>query len=233
MGLRMLVGAFRGYESTAAVVEVIMALRRAIDAVGSMQSGVEPLRRIGRCHLAAEHEAPLVEIGAGVILGIEIAALPAPVGPGPGGAVENLLGAALGLAALVRRELGERLLVGSVAPQPSRHIALHYRLQPGRNPRLAEILLREDVAGDLAPFHRHFHIAELEDDGAVRIANLARRPSERDGCVRILPSPGEPTSDTHTNSPLERLFRRQTQYLAFPTNRTAKSIIVPSNASLS
>src|SRR5258706_556444 len=147
-----------------------LALRRAIDAVGPMQSGVEPLRRIGRCHLAAEHEAHLVEIGAGVILGIEIAALPAPVGPGPGEAVENLLGAALGPAALVRRELGERLLVRSVAPQPSRHIALHYRLQPGRNPRLAEILLREDVAGDLTPFHRHFHIAELEDDGAVRIA---------------------------------------------------------------
>src|SRR3546814_19904706 len=76
-------------------VDVVVALARAVDAVGPGQAGVEPLRRVRRGDLAGQHVAHLVVVGAGVLLGVEVAALPAPVGPGAGHAVEHLLGRGL------------------------------------------------------------------------------------------------------------------------------------------
>ena len=74
-------------------VDVVVPLPRAVDAVGPVQPGVEPLRRVRRAHLRREHVAHLVVVGAGVGLGGEVAALPAPVGPGAGQPVEDLPGA--------------------------------------------------------------------------------------------------------------------------------------------
>ena len=76
------------------VVDVEMALARAVDAIGPVQAGVEPLRRVGGAFLRRQHVAMLVVEGAGVILAVEIAALPAPIGPGAGEAVEHLAGGA-------------------------------------------------------------------------------------------------------------------------------------------
>ena len=64
--LRVLVGRLGLGQLAALVVDVIVALPRPIDAVGPVQAGVEPLRRIGRGHLPRQHEARLVEIGLGV-----------------------------------------------------------------------------------------------------------------------------------------------------------------------
>ena len=91
MRLRMLVGGGRLHELAGLVVDVEMALARAVDAIGPMQAGVEPLRRVRRHHLHRQHVAVLVEEGLRVGLGGEIAALPAPIGPGAGEPVEHLL----------------------------------------------------------------------------------------------------------------------------------------------
>src|SRR5260370_8589154 len=78
-----------------------MALARPVDAVGPVQAGVEPLRRIGRADLRRQHVAMLVVEGAGVFLAVEVAALPSPVGPGAGHAMEDP--AAILFAAVARR----------------------------------------------------------------------------------------------------------------------------------
>ena len=46
MRLRVLIGAGRRRQLAAAVVDVVMALRRAVDAIGPVEPGVEPLRRV-------------------------------------------------------------------------------------------------------------------------------------------------------------------------------------------
>ena len=93
--LGVLVGRLGLFQIAALVVDVVVTLGRAVDAVGPMQPGVEPLRRVGRGHLERQHGDELVVEGAGVRFSIEVAGLPAPVGPGAGEAVEDLLGRAL------------------------------------------------------------------------------------------------------------------------------------------
>ena len=181
--LRMLVGAGRGGQLAGAVVDIVVALARPVDAVGPVEAGVEPLRAVGRRLLGGEHEAQLVEEGAGVLFRVEIAALPAPVGPRAGEPVEDLPGVLLGDGALVLGEAGERRLVGHRAPQPGRDVVLLESLQAGRHAGLAEVLLRQDVAGHLAPRRRHLDVVELEDDRAVRIADFASRRPEFDAVI--------------------------------------------------
>src|SRR3984893_17931147 len=103
--------------------------------------------KVSRRNLVVEH--------AGVLRGVEIAALPAPIGPGPGHAVEDVSG--IGFAAVTGSlgQTGQRPPVGSVAPQPGRHTLLDDRRQARRYTRLAEVLLGEAVAGDLDPLRRN------------------------------------------------------------------------------
>ena len=93
-----------------------MPLAGAVDAIGPVQAGIEPLRAVGRAHLPGQHVAHLVVEGLGVVLGVEIAALPAPIGPGAGHAVEHLAGRWSRRPVLAPSGLG----VGLVAPQPLR-----------------------------------------------------------------------------------------------------------------
>ena len=122
----------------------------------------------------------LVEEGARVVLAGEVAALPAPVGPGAGQAVEHLAGVGLADVAVVLGQLGERALVGDRAPQPGRDLRLLDALQARRHAGLAEILLGEDVGGHLAPVLGDLEVLQPEDDGAVRILDLGRGAAERD-----------------------------------------------------
>jgi hypothetical protein len=52
-------------------VDVEVALAGAVDAIGPVQAGVEPLRRVRRDHLGGQHVAQLVEEGAGVLLAVK------------------------------------------------------------------------------------------------------------------------------------------------------------------
>src|SRR5262249_1122323 len=115
--LRMLVGGFRFHELAGGEVDVEMPLARSVDAVGPVEPGVEPLRGVRRGHLLREHMDELVEEGARVRLRIEIAALPAPVGPGAGEPLEDLFGGMFAGGALLLRKRRQRRLVGGRAPQ--------------------------------------------------------------------------------------------------------------------
>ena len=197
----MLVGRLRLDELAGLEVDVIVALARPIDAIGPMEAGVEPLRRIGRADLTREHEPHLVEIGARVVLAVEQAGLPAPIGPGAGEAVEHLLGRGLGAEALVLRQRAERGLVGDRAPQEGRNALLLDSLQPRRHARLAEIFLRQHVGRDLAPGGRNLDAFERKHDRAVRIADFALGRREGDELIGRDVRLGEIPLDPHRFRP--------------------------------
>ena len=199
--LRVLVGRFRLHHLSGLEVDVIMALARPIDAIGPMEAGVEPLRRIGRGHLACQHEPHLVVIGARVLFAVEIAGLPTPIGPGAGEAVEHLLGRGLGAEALCLRQSDERCLVRDRAPQERGNALLLDALRLRRNAGFAEIFLRQHVGRDLAPGGGNLDALKREHDRAVGIADLALGSREGDEVVeararlRIVPF------DLHRSSP--------------------------------
>src|SRR5208283_1891011 len=67
--------------------------------------------------------------------------------------------------------------------QPGGNALLLDLFQARRDAGLAEIFLRQHVGGDLRPLLRHFDVVGMEDDGAVRIADLAGGEPEDD--VRV------------------------------------------------
>ena len=116
--LRVLIGRLRLGHLAGLEVDVVVALAGAVDAIGPVQAGVEPLRRVRRHHLPRQHVAKLIMEGAGVVLAGEVAALPAPIGPAAGQTVEHLLGGMLAAEPLGLGQGGERLGVRYRAPQP-------------------------------------------------------------------------------------------------------------------
>ena len=200
MRLRVLIGAGRARQLAGAVIDVAMALRRAVDAIGPIEPGVEPLRRVGRAHLAGEHEAgSRRRRRAASVLGVEIAALPAPIGPGAGQPVEHLAG--VGLAA----EPGAR--PGSAASANSSACRRHSQdgtpasgtgISVAGTPALRKYFCARMSAGDLAPFRRHLDAVGVEHDRAVGVANLARRGAERNLLVGISAGCGKATRDLHS-----------------------------------
>ena len=86
----MLVSVSRVLQFATGRVDERVALSRPLDAIGPMQSGVEPLGAV-RCRaLACDQVTHLVEVGAGISLAGEVAVLPAPVGPGPCESTEEI-----------------------------------------------------------------------------------------------------------------------------------------------
>ncbi len=201
--LGMLVGRLGLDELAGLEVDVIVALARPVDAIGPVEAGVEPLRGVGRGDLARQHEAHLVVIGAGVLVAVEHAGLPAPIGPGAGEPVEHLLGRGLGAGPLGLGQRLERLLVGDRAPQERRDVHLLDPLQPRGHARLAEIFLREHVGGHLAPGGRNLDLVEREDDRAVGIADLAPGHGEGDPVVGRSARLGVVPLDSHRSRPLD------------------------------
>ena len=122
MRLGMLVGGRGVGQFAGLMVDVHVALAGAVDAVGPVQAGVEPLRRVGRRDLAGQHAAQLVVEGLGIFLAVEVAVAPAPIRPGVGQPVEDLAGVGLTAGPL---------------PLGFRHAGL------------AEVLLGQDVGRDL------------------------------------------------------------------------------------
>jgi hypothetical protein len=179
----MLVGRFRFGQLAGLPVHVIVALAGSVDAIGPVQAGVEPLRRIRRHHLLGQHVAQLVVERARVVFGGKVAALPAPIGPAAGEAVEHLLGGELADIALGFGQRGQGLGVRHRTPQPGRHGLFLDLLQASGDAGFAEVLLGEHVGGDLRPEFGHLDIFEAEYHRAVGIADLRCRQSEINPCV--------------------------------------------------
>jgi hypothetical protein len=201
MRLRMLVARLRLGELAGLEVDIEMALAGAVDAIGPVQAGVEPLRRVRRHHLARQHEAQFVVEGRGVRLRGEIAALPAPIGPAAGEPVEDLLGRDLGAVALGFRQLRQRLFVGDRTPEEGRDVVLLDLLENGGHAGLAEIFLREHVARDLRPGLGHLDAFEPEDDRTIGITDFAHRRAERDRLIGRLAGGGMAALDAHKRLP--------------------------------
>jgi hypothetical protein len=172
-----------------------------------MQAGVEPLRRIRRHHLHRQHEAVLVEERLRVGFGRKIAALPAPIGPGAGQPIEHLLGRLFAGEAFGLGQFRERRFVGNAAPQPRGDRLLLDLFAAGGDAGFAEIFLRQHIGGDLRPLLRHFNVFGMEDDGTVRIADLARRETERDAGVWRLSLFGVAPLDPHSLPPVSCVSR--------------------------
>ena len=191
MGLGMLVGAVRLGQLAGLIVHIEVTLAGAVDAIGPMQAGVEPLRAVGSPHLLAQHIAHFVIEGLGVILGVEIAALPAPIGPGSGQTVENLLGG------MFAGSLGVSILL--LAPQPFGHTFFAHGLQGlgFGHAGAAEILLSQDVAGHLGPFGRHLDITLGEDHRSIGIADFRGGVLKADALVGGLTGGRKVTLDAH------------------------------------
>src|SRR5690606_16207217 len=132
-----------------------------------------------------------------VFFRVEIAALPAPIGPGAGETVEDLPRVALRAEAVFRAQRLKRIGVRHVPPQEFRYAFLRHGFQHRGHARLAEIFLGEHVAGDLAPLRRDLNVLQVEDDRPVGIADFARRRAEGKTFVRRLTLDCEATLDTH------------------------------------
>jgi len=133
MGLRMRIGIGRLRELLRIGIDVIVALRTPGDAVGEVETRIEPLRRVRRRHLTQQHEGDLVVEDLGIFRRIEITVLLAPPAPAAGHAVHDLANGRFGT------ENGTALLVDN---RITGDIYL-------RNTGLAEIFLRQDVRGNL------------------------------------------------------------------------------------
>ena len=167
-----------------------------------MQAGIEPLWRVRRDHLAGEHVTLLVEEGLCIVFRLEIAALPAPIGPAAGKAIENLLGAHLGAETLVLRQLGKFGLIRHRAPEEGRNVVFLNLLQMLRNARFAEIFLRQNVGSHLAERFRHIDVFKTEHDGTVRVADFACGRLESNPGIGRNAGFGEITLDPHDSDAL-------------------------------
>ena len=135
--LRVLVGRLGLLQRARLEIDVVVTLGRAVDAIGPMQPGVEPLRRVGRRDLERQHGEELVIEGAGIRFAVEVAGLPAPIGPGAGEAVKHLLGRALALARLVVCRVRAHL-----RPPGPAHSATATPARPPRAPACAGLRCR-------------------------------------------------------------------------------------------
>ncbi len=195
--LGMLVGGLGLGQLAGEGIDIEMALAGAVDAVGPVQARVEPLRRVRGNALRGEHVGKFVLEGGSVFLGSEILALPAPVGPGAGETVEDLAGVGFRAVALTLGERLEGFGIGHGAPQEGGNVVLLHLLQARGHAGLAEIFLREDVGGDLGELCGHIDIGEPEDDGTVRVLDLADGLAEFDLRIGRLAGFGETTFYAH------------------------------------
>ncbi len=137
-------------------IDVVVALRRPGQSVGIVQSRVEPLRGIRSGHLMRQHVAELIVKRGGVFRRLEVVVRFSPMGPAAGQPFEYLAGVALSPQNLF-------------AVRPDDRIA---GFVPLRHPGFPEILLRQDVDGELRPGFRNVDLVQLEHGRSIGIADL-------------------------------------------------------------
>src|SRR5690606_20038877 len=151
-----------------------------------------------------QHVAGLVEEGAGIGFRVEIAMLPAPIGPGAGHAVEKLGGAGLAAGRAALQRLFVRRVGGLAALQPCGHAVLGHALEGRGHTSLAQTALGQHVGRHLRPFGGHFHPVEMEHHRAVGIADFAADGGEAHRLVWGLVRAGETAVYAHALCPLAR-----------------------------
>ena len=181
MGLAVAVGILGPQRLATARIVVEMALGGAGDAVGEIQSRVEPLGGVGGAHLVKEHVGQLVVESLAILGGVEVAVLFAPVAPAAGEAMDHLPGAALGA--------GDDVALG-IADGLAGVVGLG-------DAGLAEVFADHDVGGELRPLARYLRIVHFEDDRAVGIGDSAGAFFVFDGLKGILALFGESARDLH------------------------------------
>ena len=168
MRLGVFIGRLGFYQLAGFVIDIMVALTRTVDAVCPMQTGVEPLGRIRCGHLGGQHIAHFIVVGLRIGLGGKVTALPAPVCPRTCQTVENLLGRGFACLFNVRRRRRG-------FPKKLGHILFFDLFQIGRNARLPEVFLCDDVGCDLAPGCRDLNLIKTEHDGPVWVSNFRCR----------------------------------------------------------
>ena len=185
----MFVGRFGARQLAGFVINVVVALRGAINAVRPVQARVEPLRRIGRGTLAGQHMAHFVVIGLRIVLAGEISTFPTPIGPCTRQTVEHLPGGSFAAH--------DGTLSRDRAPQKLRHAFFSDLLHRRGHTRLAEIFLGDHVTCDLAPTGWHFDIVEFENDRTIRVADFGHCGHKIQICVCVLPGFGKFSFNFH------------------------------------
>ena len=154
VGLRMLIGRLGLGELAGFEIDIVVALGRTINAIGPMQAGVEPLRADWARTSGGPAWRNVRRRRPRIFFRVEIAALPAPIGPGAGEAVEHLLGRTFTGGAVLLGHAFQGGFIGHRAPQPGGHGLFLKTLQRLGNTGLAEILLGENVGRHLRPGRR-------------------------------------------------------------------------------
>ncbi|ENN86912.1 hypothetical protein RHSP_15075 [Rhizobium freirei PRF 81] len=180
MRLRMLIGRLGLGELAGEGIDIEMALAGAVDAVSPMHAGVEPLRRVRSDALGGEHIGKLVAESGSIFFRREVAALPAPIGPGACKAIEDLTCIGFGAALLILGQVLHGSVVGHGAPQEGRNVVFLNLLELGGHACLAEILLRQNVGGNLGKLRGNVDIFEAEHNRTVGVLDLAGRLAEFD-----------------------------------------------------
>ena len=142
--------------------------------------------------LRSEHVAQFVFESLGVVAAVEVAVVFTPRTPTAGETVEHLARVALaaehGLARFIEQGLACPVHLGACLV----HLG---------HSRLAEVLLRHDVDGDLAPVGRRVDVARFEYERTVGVADLGVPLREWDAFVGRLALDREPPADLHVCVP--------------------------------
>ena len=182
--LWMLISAVAFRQFAALKVHIMMALRRTVDAICPVEARIEPLWGVGRGNLCGQHEAQFVVKRAGIRLGVEIAAFPAPIGPGASQPVKDLPGVFLRAKALVFRQIVQAGLVCFMSPKPGRNVLIFDRAKGCGHACFAEVFLRQNISRNLAPVCRNCDVIKPKHNRAVGVSDFACRRAEFDSLIR-------------------------------------------------
>ena len=137
-----------------------MTLGGAGDVIGPVQTGVEPLRRVGRGHLMDQHVGEFVVERLRVFWRSEIAVGFAPVTPATCQPMNNLASRAL----RAENRLSVVIENGSAV------------VGDLGNTGFPEILRHHDVGCDLGPCRWHLGVLHLEHDRTILVRDLRGPP---------------------------------------------------------
>ena len=180
----------------------MVPLGRTVDAVCPVKTCVKPLWGVWRRTLGCQHIAHFVEIRLCVGFSGEVTAFPTPVCPSASKAVKDLFGrsfaAELNVVAIWNR-----------APKEFRDILLFYFLHARRHASFPKVLLRDHIAGNLAPAVWHFDVVEVKHDRSIRIADFRNRRDEIQRCICIFSCRGKFTFNFHVAAPYSSIFNKE------------------------